>query len=70
MTQGPAPGHGRDEDPARHARGPADPTQSAGATIGPNSTPRWQADHLPDGNVQWTTPAGRQYTTEPTRYPI
>ena len=22
------------------------------------------------GTFQWTTPAGRQYTTEPTRYPI
>jgi len=32
--------------------------------------PRWQVDQLPDGSVLWTTPAGRQYTTEPTRYPI
>ena len=32
--------------------------------------PRWNADQLPDGTFQWTTPAGRQYTTEPTRYPI
>jgi hypothetical protein len=32
--------------------------------------PRWQVDQLPDGNVRWTTPAGRQYTKEPTRYPI
>jgi hypothetical protein len=32
--------------------------------------PRWQVDHLPDGSVRWTTPAGRQYTKEPTRYPI
>ena len=23
----------------------------------------------PDGTFRWTTPAGRQYTTEPTRYP-
>ena len=32
--------------------------------------PRWKAEQLPNGNVRWTTPAGRQYTTEPTRYPI
>jgi len=32
--------------------------------------PRWQAERLADGSVRWTTPAGRQYTTEPTRYPI
>jgi hypothetical protein len=32
--------------------------------------PRWKADQLPDGTFRWTTPSGRQYTTEPTRYPI
>jgi len=32
--------------------------------------PRWKAEQLPDGTVRWTTPSGRQYTTEPTRYPI
>ena len=32
--------------------------------------PRWNVDQLPDGTFQWTTPAGRQYTTEPTSYPI
>jgi len=32
--------------------------------------PRWKADQLPNGEVRWTTPSGRQYTTEPTRYPI
>ena len=32
--------------------------------------PRWNVDQLASGNVQWTTPSGRQYTTEPTRYPI
>ena len=32
--------------------------------------PRWKVDQLPDGTFTWTTPAGRQYTTEPTRYPI
>ena len=25
---------------------------------------------FPDGTFQWTTPAGRQYAAEPTRYPI
>lgn len=32
--------------------------------------PRWTAGLLPGGYLRWTTPAGRQYTTEPTRYPI
>jgi uncharacterized protein DUF222 len=32
--------------------------------------PRWKADQLPDGTFRWTTPAGRAYATEPTRYPI
>jgi len=32
--------------------------------------PKWTVDQLPDGTVRWTTPAGRSYTTEPTRYPI
>jgi len=32
--------------------------------------PRWNVDPLPDGSFTWTTPSGRTYTTEPTRYPI
>jgi hypothetical protein len=32
--------------------------------------PRWHVDQLPDGTFRWTTPSGRQYATEPTRYPI
>jgi hypothetical protein len=32
--------------------------------------PRWKVDQLPDGTFRWTTPAGRTYTNEPTRYPI
>ena len=32
--------------------------------------PRWNAERLPGGYVRWTTPSGRQYVTEPTRYPI
>ena len=32
--------------------------------------PRWTVDQLPDGTFRWTTPAGRTYTSEPTRYPI
>jgi len=32
--------------------------------------PKWKVDQLPDGTFTWTTPAGRTYTTEPTRYPI
>jgi hypothetical protein len=31
--------------------------------------PKWHVDQLPDGTFRWTTPTGRQYTTEPTRYP-
>jgi len=31
--------------------------------------PKWTVDQLPDGTFRWTTPSGRQYTTEPTRYP-
>jgi hypothetical protein len=27
-------------------------------------------DQLPGGTFRWTTPAGRSYHTEPTRYPI
>jgi hypothetical protein len=32
--------------------------------------PRWKVDQLPDGTFRWTTPSGRTYATEPTRYPI
>jgi hypothetical protein len=32
--------------------------------------PKWTVDQLPDGTFRWTTPAGRTYTTEPTRYRI
>ena len=32
--------------------------------------PEWTVDQLPDGTFRWTTPAGRSYETEPTRYPI
>jgi Domain of unknown function (DUF222) len=32
--------------------------------------PKWRVDQIPDGTFRWTTPAGRTYTTEPTRYPI
>ena len=32
--------------------------------------PRWTSEQLPNGNVRWTNPSGRQYVTEPTRYPI
>jgi uncharacterized protein DUF222 len=31
---------------------------------------RWKVDQLPDGSFRWTTPSGRTYTTEPTRYPV
>ncbi len=32
--------------------------------------PRWNVDQLPDGRFRWTAPSGRQYTAEPTRYPV
>ena len=32
--------------------------------------PRWQVEQLENGAVRWTMPSGRQYLTEPTRYPI
>ena len=32
--------------------------------------PRWKTEKLADGGVCWTMPSGRQYVTEPTRYPI
>jgi hypothetical protein len=32
--------------------------------------PRWKVDQLRDGTFRWTTPSGRTYTTEPTRYPV
>jgi hypothetical protein len=32
--------------------------------------PQWNVDQLPDGTFRWTTPSGRIYTTEPTRYPV
>jgi hypothetical protein len=32
--------------------------------------PGWTVDQLPDGTFRWTTPAGRTYISEPTRYPI
>ena len=32
--------------------------------------PRWKVEQLTSATFQWTTPSGRQYLTEPTRYPI
>ena len=32
--------------------------------------PGWKVEQLPDGTFRWTTPSGRSYTTEPTRYPV
>ncbi|HEY6314826.1 MAG TPA: hypothetical protein VIY52_29045, partial [Streptosporangiaceae bacterium] len=32
--------------------------------------PRWTAEQLPGGQVRWTTPSGRQYTTEPPATPF
>jgi len=32
--------------------------------------PRWKVEQPEPSIIRWITPAGRQYTTEPTRYPI
>ncbi len=32
--------------------------------------PGWKVEQRPDSTFVWTTPSGRQYTTEPTRYPV
>jgi hypothetical protein len=32
--------------------------------------PGWRVEQLADGTFRWTTPSGRSYDTEPTRYPI
>jgi hypothetical protein len=32
--------------------------------------PRWKVKQFADATLQWTTPSGRQYLAEPTRYPI
>jgi len=32
--------------------------------------PRWNCEQITPGTFRWTAPSGRQYTTEPTRYPI
>jgi hypothetical protein len=32
--------------------------------------PRWKAEQITPATFRWTTPSGRQYLTEPTRYPI
>ena len=58
--------------PMKRAAGPACATAdpNAGTTIGSNSTPGGRSNNSPDGTFRWTTPSGRQYLTEPTRYPI
>jgi hypothetical protein len=32
--------------------------------------PRWKVEQPTPAVIRWTTPSGRRYTTEPTRYPI
>ena len=32
--------------------------------------PRWRVEQATPSTFRWTSPSGRQYTTEPTRYPI
>jgi hypothetical protein len=32
--------------------------------------PRWKVEQITPGTFRWTAPSGRQYVTEPTRYPV
>ncbi len=32
--------------------------------------PRWNVEQITPATFRWTTPAGRQYITEATRYPV
>ena len=32
--------------------------------------PRWKVEQITPAILRWTTPSGRHYDTEPTRYPI
>jgi hypothetical protein len=32
--------------------------------------PGWTVEQPTPGTFRWTTPSGRPYTTEPTRYPV
>ena len=67
MPQRPvAPGSGRDDDPGRAEE---DWLALAGRELPPDEV-RWRVDQLSDGTFCWTTPTRRQYTTEPTRYPV
>ena len=75
--------HGKPDKPDTAGAGPGRPGQPSFA-FGPadqpgppggygnrlKQDPRWTAEQLPSGEVRWTTPSGRQYVTEPTRYPI
>ncbi len=58
------------------------PYESGGRTCTCNGNPkcrfdhrlkqdsRWKVEQHPDGTLVWTAPSGRQWTAEPTRYPI
>ena len=50
------------------ATGPS--TATVAGWVRHHATPLATVDQLPDGTFRWTTPAGRSYDTEPTRYPI
>ena len=83
MLQRPVPpGPGRDDDPGRAEEDWLAWCQAAEATgepwdpdeeePGEDAAP-WDVDVdalVRDGTFRWTTPSGRTYTTEPTRYPI
>ena len=58
--------------PTRPAAAPvcATATPNAATTTASSNTPAGTPNSFRDGYVRWTAPSGRQYVTEPTRYPI
>jgi len=71
----PAPGPGSKPDPVLLGRGPnvchfGKHTPKCRHDHRLKQHPGWKVEQLPDGTFRWTTPSGRQCTTEPTRYPI
>ena len=54
----------QDDDPSDQ------PEEYLGSRVVRAAAGAGRADQLPDGTFRWTTPSGRSYDTEPTRYPI
>ena len=72
MPQRPVPPEpGRDDGPGRAEEdwlAWCEALEASGQRL--KQDPRWRVSQLGDGTFRWTTPTGRQYTTEPTRYPV